>query len=53
MQRDLLLLEEMIDAAEQAHSLVVGRTVAEIEVEPGAPGRDARKPTGAATAASA
>jgi uncharacterized protein with HEPN domain len=31
MQRDLLLLEEMIDAAEQAHSLVVGHTVAEIE----------------------
>lgn len=31
MQRDLLLLEEMIDAAEQAHSLVAGRTVAEIK----------------------
>lgn len=31
MQRDLLLLGEMIDAAEQARSLVAGRTVAEIE----------------------
>lgn len=31
MQRDLLLLGEMIDAAEQAQSLVAGRTVAEIE----------------------
>jgi hypothetical protein len=31
MQRDLLLLEEMIDAAEQARSLVAGRSVAEIE----------------------
>jgi uncharacterized protein with HEPN domain len=31
MQRDLLLLEEMIDAAEQAQSLVAGHTVAEID----------------------
>lgn len=31
MQRDLLLLEEMIDAAEQARSLVAGHTVADIE----------------------
>lgn len=31
MRRDLLLLEEMIDAAEQARSLVAGRSVAEIE----------------------
>jgi uncharacterized protein with HEPN domain len=31
MQRDLLLLEEMIDAAEQARSLVAGHEVAEIE----------------------
>lgn len=31
MQRDLLLLREMIDAADQARSLVAGRTVAEID----------------------
>jgi len=31
MQRDLLLLDEMIDAAEQARTLVAGHTVAEIE----------------------
>lgn len=31
MQRDLLLLSEMIDAAEQARSLVDGRTAAEID----------------------
>lgn len=31
MQRDLLLLQEMIDAAEQAQQLVSGRSVAEVE----------------------
>lgn len=31
MQRDLLLLGEMIDAAEQAQRLVAGRTAPEIE----------------------
>ena len=31
MQRDLLLLREMIDAAEQAQSLVVGHTAAEVD----------------------
>jgi Uncharacterized conserved protein len=31
MQRDLLLLREMIDAAEQARSLVAGRTASEVE----------------------
>ncbi len=31
MQRDLLLLREMIDAADQARALVAGRTVVEIE----------------------
>lgn len=31
MQRDLLLLREMIDAAEQARTLVAGRTVSEVE----------------------
>ncbi|QJY47306.1 DUF86 domain-containing protein [Pseudonocardia broussonetiae] len=30
MQRDLLLLREMIDAAEQARSIVAGRTVTEV-----------------------
>ncbi len=37
MQRDLLLLREMIDAAEQARDLVVGRTVAEVDHDRCAP----------------
>lgn len=31
MQRDLLLLREMIDAAEQAQSIVAGRTAAAVD----------------------
>ncbi len=31
MQRDLLLLREMIDAAEQARALVAGRTASEVD----------------------
>lgn len=31
MQRDLLLLREMIDAAEQARTIVAGRTAAEVD----------------------
>lgn len=33
MQRDLLLLHEMIDAAEQAQRLVAGRTVEGIDAD--------------------
>lgn len=33
MQRDLLLLREMIDAAEQAQRLVAGRTASEVEAD--------------------
>ena len=33
MQRDLLLLHEMIDAAEQARRLVAGHTAAEIDTD--------------------
>lgn len=33
MQRDLLLLREMIDAAEQAQILVAGRSVADIDAD--------------------
>jgi uncharacterized protein with HEPN domain len=33
MQRDLLLLGEMIDAAEQAQRLVEGRTAAELDAD--------------------
>lgn len=33
MQRDLLLLREMIDAAEQARNLVAGRTVADVNAD--------------------
>jgi uncharacterized protein with HEPN domain len=33
MQRDILLLTEMIDAAEQAHQLAAGITVSEIEAD--------------------
>jgi uncharacterized protein with HEPN domain len=33
MQRDLLLLREMIDAAEQAQSLVAGRSVSDIDAD--------------------
>lgn len=33
MQRDVLLLHEMIDAAEQAQRLVAGRTVADVTAD--------------------
>ena len=33
MQRDILLLTEMIDAAEQAHQLAAGVTVSELEAD--------------------
>jgi len=33
MQRDILLLTEMIDAAEQAHQLTAGITVSQLETD--------------------
>ena len=33
MQRDILLLNEMIDAAEQAHQLTVGITARQLETD--------------------
>jgi uncharacterized protein with HEPN domain len=37
MQRDILLLSEMVDAAEQAQRLVAGLTAAEVGARPDAP----------------
>jgi hypothetical protein len=39
MQRDVLLLTEMIDAAEQAHQLTADITVSQLEARPPAPRR--------------
>jgi uncharacterized protein with HEPN domain len=33
MQRDILLLTEMIDAAEQAHQLTAGITIGQLETD--------------------
>ena len=41
MQRDILLLTEMTDAAEQAHKLMDGIAVNQLETRPAATGRPA------------